>query len=53
MYIITLITSFGFKDFNFLILPKINGIGNIKKTIIFIDSVKKGKALAIYYKLFY
>ncbi len=47
-YTITSITSSGFEDLNFLILPKIDGIGNIEKTMIFVDSIKKSRALAIY-----
>ncbi len=47
-YTVAPITSSGFEDLNFLITPKISGIGNIKKTMIFIDSVEKSRALAIY-----
>ncbi len=47
-YTVALITSSGFEDLNFLIPPKIGGIGNIKKTMIFVDSVEKDRALAIY-----
>ena len=47
-YTIIQIPSSGIKDLNFLILQKIGSIGNIKKTMIFVNSVKKNKALAIY-----
>lgn len=47
-YTVVLITSSDFKDFNFLMPLKIGGIDNIGKTMIFIDSVEKGKAVAIY-----
>ena len=51
-YTVTSITNSGFKDLNFLIPPKIGGIGNIEKTMIFVDSVEKGRALAIYLQTF-
>ena len=51
-YIVALITSFGFEDLNFLIPPKIGGISNIEKTIIFVDNVEKDRALAIYLQIF-
>ncbi len=47
-YTITPITNSGFKDLNLLILPKIGGICNIEKTMIFVDSIEKGRALVIY-----
>ena len=47
-YTIASITSSGFKDLNFLLPPKISGIGNIKKTMIFVDSIEKSIALAKY-----
>lgn len=47
-YTVAPITSSGFEDLKFLILPKISGIGNIEKTMIFVDSIKKGIALGIY-----
>lgn len=52
MYIVTLITNSNFKNLNFLILPKIDGTYNIKKTIIFIDSVERSKVLKIYSQIF-
>ncbi len=48
IYTIIPITSPGFEDLNFLILPKISSIGNIEKTMIFVNSIEKGRALAIY-----
>lgn len=51
-YIIASITSSGFKYVNFLVLLKIDGIGNIKKTIIFIDSIEKNIALEKYLHFF-
>lgn len=45
------ITSFGFENLKFLILSKIDGIGNIEKTIIFINSVEKSIALEIYLQI--
>lgn len=51
MYTVAPITSCGFKDLNFLILPKIGGISNIEKTMIFVDSVEKSKVLAIYLQI--
>ena len=51
-YIIAPITSFRFEDLNFLIPPKISNIGNIKKTMIFIDSIEKNRALIIYLQIF-
>lgn len=47
-YTVFSLISSSFKDFNFLIASKINGIGKIEKTIIFVDSVKKVIALGIY-----
>lgn len=52
MYTVAPITSYKFKDLNFLIPPKIDGIGNIEKTMIFIDSVEKGRVLVIYLQIF-
>lgn len=52
MYTIASITSSSFEDLNFLILPKIDGIGNIKKTMIFINSDEKSRILAIYLQTF-
>ncbi len=51
-YTITPITSSNFKDFNFLIPPKIDSIGNIENTMIFINSIEKDRALAIYLQTF-
>lgn len=48
MYIVTLIKGFNLKDLNFLIILKINSIGNIKKIMIFVDSIDKNRALTIY-----
>lgn len=48
IYIVALIISSGFKNFHFLILLKINNISNIEKTMIFIDSIEKDRALIIY-----
>lgn len=47
-YTIILIINSDFKDFNFLILPKINCIYNIEKTMIFVDSIKISIALKKY-----
>ena len=44
-YTVASITSSGFEDLNFLIPPKIGGIGNIEKIMIFVDSVEKDIAL--------
>lgn len=52
MYIVTLITSSDFEDLNFLIPPKIGGICNIEKTMIYVDSIEKSRALAIYLQTF-
>lgn len=52
MYIITPITSFDFKNFNFLILPKIDGIDNIEKTIIFAYKIEKDRTSVIYLQTF-
>lgn len=52
MYIITPITSFDFKNFNFLILPKIDGIDNIEKTIIFAYKIEKDRTSIIYLQTF-
>lgn len=52
MYTVFLITSSAFEDLNFLILPKIDGISNIEKTIIIINNIKKNRALAIYFQTF-
>lgn len=41
IYIITSIISSNFENLHFLILPKIYNISNIKKTIIFINSIEK------------
>lgn len=51
-YTIAPITSSDFEDPNFLILLKISGINNIKKTMIFIDSVEKGIVLGIHFQTF-
>lgn len=51
-YIVTPIPSSSFKDLNFLVLLKIGGISNIKKIMIFIDSVKKGITLGKYLQSF-
>lgn len=48
IYAVTPITSSGFKDLNFLVSPKISGIGNIEKTMIFVDNVEKDIALGKY-----
>lgn len=47
-YTIAPITSSSFKDLNFLIPLKTGGIGNIEKTIIFVNSVEKDIALGKY-----
>lgn len=47
-YTIAPIISSSFKEFKFLIPPKIDDISNIEKIIIFIDSIKKDIALKIY-----
>ena len=47
-YTVAPIPSSGFKNFNFLVLPKINGIVNLEKSMIFVDNVEKHRALAIY-----
>lgn len=52
MYTVTLITSSNFKDFNFLIQPKINSIDIIKKTMIFVHNIEKIRALIIYLQIF-
>lgn len=41
IYTITSITSFGFKDINFLVLLKISDISNVKKIIIFVNNIEK------------
>lgn len=38
-YTVVLIISSGFEDLNFLVSPKIGGIGNIDQILIFLDSV--------------
>lgn len=48
IYTIILIISSDFKELNSLILPKISDIGNIKKSMIFVDIIKKNRALVIY-----
>lgn len=40
-YTVVLITNSDFEDLNFLVLPKIGNTTNIKKTLIFVDSIKK------------
>lgn len=52
IYIITLIINFGFEYLKFVILLKISSIGNIEKTMIFVDSVEKSIVLEIYLKTF-
>lgn len=52
MYTVTLITSSKFKDFNFLIQPKINSIDIIEKTMIFVHNIEKIRALIIYLQIF-
>ena len=52
IYIVTPIISSDFKDLNFLILPKIGSISNIDKTMIFVNSVDKGRTLTIYLQSF-
>ena len=47
-YTVALITSSSFEDLNFLVPLKIGGIGNIEKTMIFVDSVEKDIALGKY-----
>ncbi len=47
-YTVAPITNSGFEDLNFLIPSKISSIGNIEKTMIFVDSVEKGIALGIH-----
>lgn len=49
---IILIISFGFEDLIFLILPRISSIGNIEKTMIFVDGAKTSIALGIYLQTF-
>lgn len=44
-YIITSIISFDFDNLNFLIIPKIEGISNIKKIMIFINGIKENIVL--------
>ena len=51
-YIVTPITSFGFEDRNFLILPKISGIGNIEKTMILLIVLRNVEPWQYIYKLF-
>ncbi len=51
-YTLVSITSSGFEDLNFLIPPKISSIGNIEKTMIFVDSVEKDIALEIHLRAF-
>lgn len=47
-YTIILMTIFDFKDLNYLILPKIDDMSNIKKIMIFVDNIEKNRALKIY-----
>ena len=51
-YTIAPITSSGFEDLNFLVPPKIGGIGNIEKTVIFVNSIEKSIALGKYLRSF-
>lgn len=51
-YTLPLITSSGFEDLKFIILSKIDSISKSKKTIIFVDSIKIGRNLAIYIQSF-
>lgn len=51
-YTVAPITSSGFQELNFLVPPKIGGIGNIEKTIIFIDGIEKSIALRKYLQSF-
>lgn len=48
IYKIVFIIKFGFKNLQFLILLKIDYISNIKKMMIFINSVKKDIIFKIY-----
>lgn len=52
IYTIASIISLSFKNINFLISPKIGGISNIEKIIIFVDSIEKSKTLVIYLQTF-
>lgn len=51
-YNVTQITSFYYKNNNFLILLKIGGISNTEKTMIFVNSVEKNIELEKYLQFF-
>lgn len=51
-YNIILIISSSFKDLRFFLLSIIISIGNIEKTIILVDNIKKDKVFRIYLETF-
>lgn len=49
---VALITSSSFEKLNFLILSKKDSSGNIEKTMIFVNSIKKYRIMVLYLQTF-